>query len=515
MPDFQWWPVSRRISRSPASALARSGLLLALLILASSSPLALRAGPPAAAPWKKILSRHGFSGSKIGLSIVDSRGQVVADVNAGEPLKPASNQKILTAAAALDELGSDYRFITDLWAANAPVGGVLEGDIIITGGGDPNVSGRYTEGDPTAIFRAWARSLKASGLERVRGDLLVDDFLFDDVRLPPSWKKRYESRWYSAQVGALSLNDNCLDFVIHPDRPGRLARYSCKPSTAYVQIENRCKTTQGGDLTIGLDRYPGSNRIVLKGTIPARFSRGTRVFHVTVDDPGLFFGHVLRETFAAEGLPIEGQVVRDRTRLPDRSRGQLLHRHASTLARDLPVILKNSQNLHAEILLKLLGSRSGKPGSLETGREMVGKYLTKLGIPRDQVTVADGSGLSSENRLSARAVTGVLHAMREREDFELFRSSLAVGGVDGTLERRFQGSSVRGRVFAKTGYINSVSALSGYVSGPEGGEAADEIWSFSILINKFPTRGGLWAARKVQEELVEAIYREIGRGPTS
>ena len=108
-------------------------------------------------------------------------------------------------------------------------------------------------------------------------------------RLPPGWKKKYESRWYSAQVGALNFNDNCLDFTIFPSYTGNLARYRCVPETTYVQIENRCKTVGGGDLIIGLDRYPNSNRIVLKGKIPTKYKQGTRVFHVTVDDPGLFF----------------------------------------------------------------------------------------------------------------------------------------------------------------------------------------------------------------------------------
>ena len=190
-----------------------------------------------------------------------------------------------------------------------------------------------------------------------------------------------------------------------------------------------------------------------------RFKDGTQAYLVTVNDPGLYFGTVLREVLIAEGIEVRGEVIRDRSRVLEAAAAIVLHEHRSTLARDLPVILRDSQNLHAEVLLKAIGAASAGLGSVSNGREVVEKVLSRSGISTKGLVIADGSGLSRENRVSPRTLCALLHWVRGREYDSLFRTSLAVAGESGTLRKRYLKSRVRGRVYAKPGYISGVSAL--------------------------------------------------------
>ncbi|MGH9361970.1 MAG: D-alanyl-D-alanine carboxypeptidase/D-alanyl-D-alanine endopeptidase, partial [Thermoanaerobaculia bacterium] len=394
---------------------------------------------------------------------------------------------------------------TVLAAREGPRGGKL-GDLVVKGDGDPNISARFHNGDPTAVFRRWAAELKAAGVREVGGDLVVDDSRFDDVRFLPGWKGSQAGSWFSAEVGALNLNDNCIEVTVRPTRPGEAARVELSPPTAYVVVENRCRTSGEEKAEPVFHRRPGTNTVAVREGI----SLGRKEFtsSVTVHDPGLYFGTVLAEVLRREGLAVQGKVVRGKLEERAGAAPAVLVRRRSPLLDDLAVINKRSQNLHAEVLLKALGAQAESEGSVAGGARAIARFLGRAGIPAAGLQVEDGSGLSAGNRVSAATLAGVLGSIQRQGYFKQYLESLPVSGQDGTLKRRFRGRPSAGHVHAKTGYIARVSALAGYV------ERGGRHWVFAVLVNGLRQGGSrsrdIASARALQEEIADEVYRAMG-----
>ena len=473
-----------------------------------------------------LATQHGFGERNISVTVIDDRGRVRVGINRHAPFKPASNMKVLTTAAALHLLGASYEFETQLLSTSPIREHAIEGDLILRGTGDPNISGRFYDGGATALLRTWARQLNAHGLWRVSGDLIVDDSFFDDVRFLPSWDRGQEGRWYSAQISSLSFNDNCIDVSIHPARSiGSRARVSIVPACSAIRAQGAPRTVPGSKWGITIHRKTGTNDLSIGGKIGQRV-KGDFTDYVTVDDPAMFFGSVLARVLAEEGIEIAGRVRRvkagdgyydnaSRQQTSARSGAResartaksvaagetLLVRHTSTLEQDLAVINKNSQNLHAEILLKSLGARVEGSGSVEGGARAIRRFVAEKGLRASGLEVRDGSGLSHENRVSSGLLAGVLRAVMAEPYFETFRDSLAVAGTDGTLRSKFwRSKQLHGRVMAKTGNISGVSSLSGYLT------RGSKTWCFSILVNGFP---GFPKGSKSVPDLQEKILNRL------
>ena len=465
------------------------------------------------------IARARFGEKNVAVAVVDENGELVVGINELESFKPASNQKLVTTAAALHFLGPDYTFETQVWACASLVRGAIAGDILVRGGGDPNISGRFHDDVADHLLRLWAARLYDAGLRRIDGDVIADDRFFDDERFVPGWNRSQEASWYSAQISALSLNDNCLDITVRPaSAAGQPARVEIEPPCSLLQIEASPKTIKQGKTSILVHRKTGTNVIRIKGSI--RKDRAFWKGHVTVDDPALFFAGAFVDALRKTGITVTGIArkavrvdarassvsgasdvaeTRDQKSAPECDRGQLLVQHASTLMEDLPVIQKRSQNLHAELLLKTLGARISGEGSRSGGERAIRRFLREKRIPTDGLVVGDGSGLSHDNRLTALLLAHLLHSTRGEPYFEQYRGALPVAGIDGTLKTRFRKPSVaRGNVFAKTGFIRGVSALSGFVA------RGDRLWSFSILVNGFPP--GVRSPKRLQERICEALY---------
>jgi len=487
------------------------GALAVLLGFVLGVPTSVSAGSGGSTVEASVLGlirKHGFETGEVAVAILGDSGESLALIQAREPFKPASNQKLLTTAAALALLGPDHKYVTTLQAPGAIQNGRIDGDLLVRGTGDPNISSRFYEGGPGALFRAWARELRARGLQEVTGGIVADDTYFDDVRLPPTWDDRQAETWYSAQVSALSLNDNCLDVVVRPaSRAGRPAEVGVVPASALIEIEGAPQTVAGGKAKVIVHRKPGTNRIQVKGQIG--LGAPAWMGNITMDDPALVFASALANAMKAEGITIKGSARKLERRssragvVPAVQAPAILVEHTSTLLQDLQVILKRSQNLHAEILLKAMGARAGGEGSLAGGERAIREYLKAKRIPADGLVVADGSGLSHANRVSAETLVRVLHSVRGESHFESFLQALPIAGEDGTLDDRFRGRAARGRIHAKTGYIRGVSCLSGYVL------CGKRIASFAVLVNS--KRGGIGAAKTLQEEIGDLIYHALER----
>ncbi|MFH1740933.1 MAG: D-alanyl-D-alanine carboxypeptidase/D-alanyl-D-alanine-endopeptidase [bacterium] len=434
------------------------------------------------------------------------RGDVVFALNDDTLLIPASNMKLLIGAAVLDSLSPDFRFETKLFAGGPIKKGVLQGPLIVRGGGDPSIGGRFHKGDRLFAFREWAKRLKEKGIRRIEGDVIGDDNLFDDVRYGQGWQWDDLPYWYAAEISALSFNDNCVDLLIEPGRKvGSPAILVSAPPTDYVDIQNRTVTVsklpRGKDALkeIVYRRNPNGNDVTLEG--PVLQSQPRFQDWVAVPNPTLFTVSVLTDVLRREGIEVSGNPVDiDDVEAPIREESlDLLFVHSSPpLTKLLSVLLLKSQNLYAEMFLKYLGSAFGGQGSTQTGAEVVKKYLRRIGIPEDEVAIADGSGLSRENLVTPAAICALLKAVASAPYGQILQESLPVAGENGTLAGRMKKSTAQGSVWAKTGSIRGVSALSGYIRSRE-----KELFIFSFIVNNHQTAGK--SATRLQDSACRLI----------
>lgn len=450
----------------------------------------------------QVLNDKLLARAAVGIDVVrlgKSTGDVgrIYQLNPTMPLVPASNLKVITTSAALEQLGGDFKFRTLLLYHN--------GDMILVGDGDPTFGDaellKKVGWDVNTVFKTWATGLAAKQLRSMR-NLLVDDSVFDDEFLHPDWPADQTQKRYDAEIAALNLNANCIDVYVRPAGFGRLVDFSTDPATRYVSIKNSCAA--GSDNAVWLSRQTGTNELVLRGT--ARNANAVPV-SVTVHDPPMYAGTVLAEEFERAGITVTGQIKRDRSMrqayLDAQKSGDkswtLLAVHETPLTSVIDRANKDSMNLYAECLCKRLGFARFGEGTWKTGTKAVGEFLSSLQIPSTQYTLDDGCGLSKNNAISAHLMVSVLTHDYFGPNAEAWMASLSVAGEDGTLAERFHGTDLRGRVIAKTGFVNGVSCLSGYL------RAKDDNWyCFSILFNGIP-EGSNSGAKALQERIVRAI----------
>ncbi len=460
----------------------RYSTILVWLFLAL--PLWAAAGSPQQ-KIQKLLDRPDQKKTQFSIHFVNlDTGATVFEHYPDQPLMPASNMKLVTTAAAVIQLGADFTYQTTF--------ALLDDDLVIIAAGDP------LTGDPALaeknqqsillIFEQICQQLQQREITSIAGDLIIDNTIFDDVRFHPSWPADQANNWYAAEMSALNFNDNCLDLYIVPTQPGRNVEFYTDPKTAYVNIINHCKTKTAKPNTSWAARTPGTNDITLKGECYAK----QQIF-VTIDRPSAYFGFLLAEYLLDHNIEIKGKLIikkiRDDLGHPPVNLDPLLI--AQTPLQEVLIRCnQRSLNLAAECLFKTLGAYHNLPadfvclqGSWDTGKAAVEQFLNNLNIPSSQYRIDDGCGLSRNNLLSARCITTILKHMHQHPAAEMFRQSLATPGK-GTLRKRagLNGNGLEDRIFAKTGYITGVRALSGYCQSQSG-----QWLAFSILTNQSNT----------------------------
>ncbi len=480
--------------------------------LALGLSAALCAGSPPAETGVRLPDRIGrilaaapATSARVGVSVVSiPDGAEIAGRRAGEVFAPASNMKIATTAAALSRLGPDFKFSTRICAKGRIEDGVLKGDLGVVGSGDPNFSGRFYADDPYGAFRGWARQMKKLSISVVEGDLVLDDGAFDREGVHPAWPGSQLQEWYCAPVSALSFNDGCVEIHVSPGRSGEAARVRFIPASAPIRLLNAAVTTSDRAAhRVIVTRSPDGQTISVGGKVWDRAE--TLKEFVAVKDPAMFFGSGLRAAFEAEGIAVRGKVrlVAAGERVGGEGWTALLE-HASGLVQAIEVANRRSQNLYAEQIFKALGKDAKGEGTFAKGSEAVRDYLASIGIRDPLVVVDDGSGLSRNNRVAPAHLTRILAEMWRSPQRDIFRNSLATPGGEGTLSKRFPDARLEGRLFAKTGTIAGVSALSGYAKGE------DDRWrAFSVLV-QFEGKGfSLADARRIEDR----IAIEVAKGP--
>lgn len=456
------------------------------------------AGPVAGQPLERALvvevARVTRSIPSVGVHVAEvPTGRPVFSHRADDLFILASNTKLATTAAALDRLGPGYFLETPILARGRIQAGVLDGDLAVVGGGDPTISGRHPLGDPFALFRHWARLLRETGVRRVAGDLFLDHGLFSGPWHHPDWDPVQNEKWYQPPVAALDFYENVVRIRALPGtHHGGPARVELSPPVE-LPVHNRVLTLpsrRGQRLRVSV---PGGGEVVAEGGV----FRGDPYLeaYAAVQDPVAYFGAALRSAFALEGLTIAGET-RPVPRLPGWT-WRMVDVYRSDLLSAIEVTNRESQNLFAESLLLLLGRERCRGGNWPSGVAAVQEFLDEVGIPRDRYQLADGSGLSRNNRMTPRQLTTLLAHMARHPHGREYIRSLPHGGQAGTsLERRLAEPAYGDNVFAKTGTLTGVSTLSGYAKGRSG-----RLYAFSILCN----HGAVWRSRKLQDELVRSL----------
>jgi D-alanyl-D-alanine carboxypeptidase/D-alanyl-D-alanine-endopeptidase (penicillin-binding protein 4) len=429
-----------------------------------------------------IFNDPNFSSANWGVLIQSLQtGEYFYRRNENKLFVPASNLKLFTTAGALEILGPDYTFSTNIYLNGKIDGSILIGDLVVEGRGDPAISGRFYSGDLLKVFNNWADSLLAFGIDEIDGNLIGDDNQFEDKGLGEGWAWDNESYWFSAQSGALSFNDNCVDIIVAVDKKSNLPVLSMAPDTKYIVPINKVIAVPDDSLTmIDVYRERGTNIVTVFGKI--RVSDSVKTY-VSVNNPTQYFMVALKEVFENRGIKVTGfpQDIDDVTKSLNYGTMQKLFTHYSPQLKEIiKAINKNSQNFFAEQLLKTIGLETRNFGSVEFGLVALSQFFKDIGINPEDMNMVDGSGLSRLNLVTPKQIVDLLNYIYQSYNFIGFFNSLPIAGVDGTLGDRMKNAALRGKIRAKTGYLESVRSLSGYAYTGD-----NEPISFSIMVNNF------------------------------
>ena len=435
-------------------------------------------------------------------------GLVIYEQSANKFVRPASNMKLYTVAAALDRLTPDYHFMTSVYAKERPEDGKIKGDLIVYGRGDPSFAARFNNGDYFKGINDLADRIVAAGVKRVKGDLVGDESWFNGAPLGSGWEWDDLLWSYGAQVSALTVNDNSIDLTIKPgEKVGAPVVITSGPPATFMTIANRATTgPRGSKSDLNIYRGVGANTLEITGTAPIGdngFTGGA-----AIPDPALAFVSMLREALIKRGVKIDGRV----RSVDARSGASIVPNPLSAITQTTNVppqpppveiasiqsppfsliashTLKPSQNLYTEIILRTLGklnSVSASQTNEEAGLIIVRNFLRQAGANERDLALNDGSGLSRNDMITANATVQLLTFMSKHRYFAQFRDALPIAGVDGTLRTRMKGTPAEGNLRAKTGSLSSVASLSGYVT-----TAAGEHLVFSMMLNNYPDAAAL------------------------
>ena len=485
----------------------RHSSIPSLLVLAALHTTALGQANDLTDDVRRLIASHKFGEARVSVSVVDARsGAALAAVRAEEALIPASNMKLLTSGAALMILGPEFAFKSEL---------VLDGDrLVFRGSGDPSLADpdllermdpRLTVGDMVSTIAAGATKAGVSGVR----ELVIDDRVFDRTFVHPKWPADQLSRGYCAEVGGLNFHANVLHVFPSPGPQGvgSVAAYSLQPAAAWLRIDVRARTVGQGNNSVWLTREDDGDRFTLRGEVR---HKSLAPVEVTIHDPPMFAGRMLAEELGKAGIGFPAGAVRLVSAEEAATEGRVLAVVSTPIAEVLKRCNTDSANLYAECLLKRIGHDvTGEPGSWANGAAVLRMTLTeRLGAGAAATTVvSDGSGMSRDNAVSPQTLTRWLEAIsRDKKIARTFRDSLA-GTGEGTLRKRFQGVKLKNELRAKSGYINGVRTLSGYLTNEDTGRTV----VFSVMVNNIKTDEQHRDALQLHEQVVQAADRWLGQ----
>ncbi|MBZ5495525.1 MAG: D-alanyl-D-alanine carboxypeptidase/D-alanyl-D-alanine-endopeptidase [Acidobacteriia bacterium] len=445
----------------------------------------------------QFLKRPGVRSAAWGIEIFDpATNNVVLSVNPDKTFQPASVLKVVTTAAALEKLGPDFRFRTGAYTDGTVLpDGTLAGDVILVGRGDPNLMDPARELLDKPALQELAEKLRDLGVRKIQGNVIGDDSYFEFTTHGKGWSAHDLRSVYGAPINALSINNNVFWVHVRPTKANQLVQVSIDPPTSYFQIRNLGVTgSSRSQRTISARVIPGTTRLVVSGVLPAAHGYSQDIL---LERPAEAAATLFKEELRKNGIIVSGSVrvnhLGDLSPEVRRNWSLLAEHQSPPLIRALEIINKRSLNLHAEMLLRVLGAEFDGAGTDEAGLRVVKNFLEGAGIrDDDKISLNDGSGLSRDNLVTPRFQTSLLMFLSTRPYFELFLNTLAISGTDGTLKNRL--ASTPGVIHAKTGTLGDVAALSGYMTTKSGRSLI-----FSIFANN--VRASLSRVRKTIDEI--------------
>ncbi|MDZ7755949.1 D-alanyl-D-alanine carboxypeptidase/D-alanyl-D-alanine-endopeptidase [Rhodohalobacter sp.] len=418
------------------------------------------------------------------IQVSDSSGKVLEELNGDNLIRPASNLKLITSGAILDELGEDYRFTTTLYGRGEIVGNRWEGDLIIEGSGDPSINGEFYE-DPLFLFEEWYQVLDSLGIEQIDGSIIAYDGLFDDVPYPRGWEWDDLSYYYAPEISALSFNFNVVDLeVVAEGSVGSKPTIRWFPfNTPYVEFLNQQTITPPGTkYNESYRRVLGTNTIILRSTLPQGYYETEPL---SVLSPSTYFIDTFSRYLEDSGIRVRGQLIVESDYYSWNTAGmEKLASHTSEpLHKMITWMNRESDNLFAEMLTKKMGSQVyDTQGSTEIGLQVVKDFMHSAGIDTSVVRLRDASGMAPANLIRASDLNLYLNFIKDKPWFDTMYESLSVGGLNGTLGHRFRNSDVSEKFYGKSGFMSGVRTLSGYLT-----TSSNQQLTVTIATNNYTT----------------------------
>lgn len=441
-----------------------------------------------------------LSGSNVSVSVRSlDTGDIVYEKSGDIGIKPASTLKLLTASAALETLGEDYYFSTQMLMDGTIVNGVLNGNIYLRGEGDPTLQNKD--------FVTFGNTLKRYGIKKINGDLIGDESWFDGERLTPGIGKQDESFYYAAPVSALTLspnNDYDASTVIVTAKGARVGHAPAihfEPNASGLRLINRAKTVAKGQRnTVSIRRTYNTNQVVISGNMPIGSSKKE---WVTLFNPTLSTLYSFKNTLVSQGIQFDKTSTVNYGKASPQAKS-LGTKRSMTLKELMVPYMKLSNNSIADILVKTMGQRVHGKGTREAGIQVMRNFGEELGLDLSAVSFEDGSGISHNNKVPANTQTLLLLTIRDKAWYDSLLHSMPIAGqknrlVGGTLNSRLGHTLTKNKVFAKTGTINNVNALAGYLQASSG-----NWYTFSIL-----TQDHKGSVSNAIDELVLMLAKEL------
>lgn len=433
-----------------------------------------------------LLATKNLDETQVGIKIFSiDNNDVVFSRNAEKNFVPASTLKLITTSTALAYLGKDFTYNNKLYLDGViKDNGEFVGNIIIRGSGDPTLSLEFYKSE-NLIFDDWVSKLDSLGIKSIKGNIIGDDNYFDDEYYPSGWAWEDMKYSYSAQVGSLTVFDNSITVKLtSADKINEMAKISLSPNSDFVRIVNNVKTvSEASTKEVSFEREAITNFFEFFGTVPYDpQKKDTVVNEIAIDNPTLYYLSNFSDHLHHFNIRFRGALIDidDWNETPVYFRiNQVFDKPSKPLIDILEYVNRKSNNLTAEIILKTIGKEYGGVGSFLSGIKLEKKFISNF-YENNDYNIVDGSGLSRLNFISPNLMTNLLIYMYKSDFKAAIINSLAQPGKPGTLERRMRNSVAQNRVFAKTGSMNGISNIVGYVVTESG-----ETFTFALYFNNF------------------------------
>ncbi len=466
-----------------------------------SFPLWLLAQSPSSSKIHQIITQSRADNAFWSVTARDTTGTVLSAYQSKKQVRPASNLKLLTSAAILDELGSDYKYSTKLYGWGQQRGNTWHGDILIRGSGDPSISGEFYHEDRFHVFNKFFDALYSRGIRKIDGNLIGNDAFFDQQPYPEGWSWQDLSFYYGVEINALSFNNNAVDLTVYANGDvGDTPEIQWFPfDTDYVNFVNeQVITPRGTEYDEFYRRLLGTNTILLRSKLPKGYVEKESL---SIKNASMYFLDTFKKYLEDGGISVTGRIIEDSQSM-DWSQEQysVMAEHESvSLAELLKQVNKDSNNFYTEMLLKTMAAEHfDAAGSTELGISLVKDFAASMKMDTTKVELVDGSGMAPSTLLTTSDLSQMLVEMRHHPQFKTYKNSLSVAGVDGSLEHRFD-SRLRKKMYGKTGYVSSVRSLSGYLE-----TASGQTLAVSVAANNYT--GKTSYIDYVQEKIIKTLY---------